>query len=320
VQIDEAIGQFLTGYFSTCCRSAKTQTAYKIDLAQFQQQFATTGSLQSIEPDALERWAKELRSQEYAPASIRRKFATLRVFFSYCVRKRILESSPLWRIRLDLEREVRLPRNLSAADAKRLLDQAWAGVRISGQPTTDSINGQFLAFRNLTIIELFFATGMRVGELVALSLPDWREDDVSFLVKGKGSRQRLAMLPDERSASVIKKYLANRSSLALSHDAFVVNARGNRLSTQGVARMLAQTAEKAGITTRVTPHMLRHTVGTLLLTHGADIRVVQEVLGHASITMTERYTHVSKEHLRKTLRACHPNHYLAITCNAANAA
>jgi integrase/recombinase XerD len=317
VQIDDAIGQFLKGYFSTCCRSAKTQTAYKIDLAQFQQQFATMGALQNIEPDALERWATELRSQEYAPASIRRKFATLRVFFSYWVRKRTLESSPLWRIRLDLERETRLPRNLSAADAKRLLDQAWMAVRTPGQPTTNSIDGEFLAFRNLAIIELFFATGMRVGELVALSLPDWREDDLSFIVKGKGSRQRLAMLPDERSSSVIKKYIANRSVLDLSHGALMVNARGNRLSTQGVARMLAKTAEKAGIATRVTPHMLRHTVGTLLLTHGADIRVVQEVLGHASITMTERYTHVSKEHLRSTLRICHPNHHIAITCNAA---
>ncbi|HZU28987.1 MAG TPA: tyrosine-type recombinase/integrase [Bryobacteraceae bacterium] len=171
---------------------------------------------------------------------------------------------------------------------------------------------RFLGFRNAAAIELLFATGIRVGELVMLDVNDWIDDDQAFLIKGKGSRQRLAVLPDGRSAACVRTYLQCRSAMQVGHRALLVNASGGRLSTQGVARALAELAEAAGIGTRVTPHMLRHTVATLLLRNGADIRVVQEVLGHASIAMTERYTHVSKEHLRSTLKAHHPNNHLAL--------
>jgi site-specific recombinase XerD len=100
--------------------------------------------------------------------------------------------------------------------------------------------------------------------------------------------------------------------MSLGHDGLLVNAAGQGISTQGIARVLTQAATAAGITTRVTPHIIRHTVATLLLRYGADIRVVQEVLGHASIATTQRYTHVSKEHLFATLRARHPNYHLDI--------
>jgi site-specific recombinase XerD len=311
----EAIPAFLEGYFSTCQRSRKTQAAYQIDLAQLQAYLGPAIEVSSVEAERLETWASELRLRGYAGISIRRKFATGRIFFAYWVRKGLIDRSPLWRIRLDLGRERMLPRNLSPADAKRLIEQTWRRISSAGAQAANSRNPLFLRFRDLAALEILFATGMRVGELVALRLKDWCEDESSFLVSGKGSRERLAMLPDDRSIRAVKMYLAHRERLNLHHDGFLVNAAGTRISTQGVARMIALNADAAGITMRVTPHMIRHTVATLLLRYGADIRVVQEVLGHASIATTQRYTHVSKDDLLSTLRSRHPNHHLSIDCS-----
>jgi site-specific recombinase XerD len=313
VQVAYAVDGFLTGYFSTCSRSEKTKAAYKGDMAQFRTQFGSDTLLSAINTERLERWAKELQGRGYATVTIRRKFATARVFFSYWVRKGLLESSPLWKMRLDLVHERLLPRALSPSDAKRLIEQSWCCVDSSGSSIGSPRDPRFLAIRNVAAVEILFATGMRVGELVSLMCEDWHEDDSAFVVMGKGSRQRLAILPDERSQKALSMYLRNRKALNLGHDALLVNASGRRISTQGIAKVIATAAKESEIKNRVTPHMIRHTLGTLLLRCGADLRVVQEVLGHASIATTQRYTHISKEHLLSTLRTRHPNYHLRIT-------
>ena len=312
--VRDAVAGFLTGYFSTCRRSDKTQAAYRIDLAQMEAHLSSI-AVEAVDIDQLEGWARELRAREYAVASVRRKFATAKVFFRYLVRRGAINRSPLWKIRLDLGRSARvLPRNLAASDAKRLIEQAWRPVGSIVPQVHSASDPRFLRLRDLAAIEILFATGMRVGELVTLSLRDWQEDEASFLVNGKGARQRLAVLPDNRSKRAVDIYLNVRSTLNLSHQALLVNAAGARISTQGVARLLAKSANSAGVQGHVTPHMIRHTVATLLLRHGADIRVVQEALGHASISTTQRYTHVSKEHLFSVLRLRHPSNYLDIQC------
>ena len=312
MHITEAVVAFVVGYFSTCRRSCKTEAAYRTDLAQFQDRFGALTSLESVQPEALEQWARELTTNGYAAVSVRRKFATIRVFFGYWVRRGILENSPLWKIRLDLAKEQQLPRNIPAGDAKRLLEQAWRKADLGTTNSTSPADPRFLSWRNLAAVEVLFATGMRVGELVALTLFDWNEEERYFLVKGKGARQRLALLTDHRSLSAVANYLRHRRQWSLNHESFLLNAAGGKLSAQGVARLLSKLAVEAEVTLHLTPHMVRHTVATLLLRNGADIRVVQEVLGHSSIAMTQRYTHVSKEHLRATLQLHHPNHHLMV--------
>jgi site-specific recombinase XerD len=312
VQFADAVNMFLDGYFSTCRRSGKTRAAYRIDLAQLQQHVRPETTLQSVDAESLERWAKVLQLGGYASVSIRRKFATARVFFLYWVRKGTLDKSPLWRIRLDLVRERLLPRSLAPSDAKRVIEEVWHRLPRVRVGTASAANPYFVRLRNTAALEILFATGIRVGELVSLSLVDWRPEEHAFVIQGKGSRQRLVFLPDERSRQAVQSYLQQRQALSADGDALLLNVAGDRLSTQGVARIIALTAKSAGLTIRVTPHMIRHTVATLLLRYGADIRIVQEVLGHASIATTQRYTHVAKDHLVATLQTRHPNHHLDI--------
>jgi integrase/recombinase XerD len=308
----EAVDRFLAGYFGTSKRSLKTQAAYTFDLKQFRDFAGRDTLLLSISPEVLEAWARHMQSRPYAIASVRRKFAAVKVFFSYWVRRGEISSSPMWRLRLSLGKEQALPRSLSPSDTQLLIEQAWRGNRTSVLVHEKPSNSQLLKTRNIAIVETLFATGIRVGEMVKLRVCDWQNDDSCFLIRGKGGKERLAFLPDDRSLRAVKTYMECRERFSISTSALFVNASGKAISEQGVALTLARIAEAAQITRRVTPHMIRHTVATLLLRYGADLRIVQEVLGHASIATTQRYVHVAKDHLIATLRIRHPNHHLKI--------
>jgi integrase/recombinase XerD len=309
VQLSKAIDQFLEGYFSTCQRSEKTIQAYTIDLRQFREFLGGRPSLQRIGPDDLETWAAELKEAAYASASIRRKFAALKVFFNYWVRRGVLDRSPVWKIRLDLAPEKVLTRVLSVEETKKLLRQAKKELGRFPRKGSRATDSTFLALRNLTIVELLFATGIRIGELTALSLFDFHQDERSFTINGKGSRQRLAILPDRQSTRTINEYIEHRRIIGTEHEYLFINSLERPLTSQGAANIISRLAISAGIVQRVTPHMLRHTVATLLLKNGVDIRIVQEFLGHSTISTTQRYTHVSKEHLASVLKAQHPSVY-----------
>jgi site-specific recombinase XerD len=168
-------------------------------------------------------------------------------------------------------------------------------------------SGNYRALRDLALIDLLFATGIRVGEASALDIRDFFVREAAFRVQGKGGRDRLAFIVDEETVRTQRTYLEARRSIKTESPALFINASGRRLSTQGITNVIARLRREARIKRHVTPHMLRHTVATLLLRNGVDIRVVQEFLGHASIATTQRYTHVTKEHMVRVLRKRHPS-------------
>jgi site-specific recombinase XerD len=317
MQLKQAIAEFLSGYFSTHERSKKTRAAYLSDLDQFAKYAGEDLAIESISGILIEGWAAHLRQDGYAPASMRRKMVVLKVFCSYWLRKGKLAESPFWRVHLSLGRIEQLPRALTEVEMNDLLAQAdrehcAADVPRKGAALAAARNSiasfrRYRALRNLALVDLLFATGMRVGEASTLNVQDFTTVESNFRIRGKGGRDRLAYLVDEQTVLIQRKHLAERAQLVTTSPALFLNSSGARLSTQGMANIIAKFRREAKIERHVTPHMLRHTVATLLLRHGMDIRVVQEFLGHASIATTQRYTHVVKEHLIGELRKHHPS-------------
>ena len=317
MQLDQAISEFLNGYFSTHNRSKKTEVAYRSDLEQLSAYAPKTCSLVSLNAELIENWAADLRTRAYAPASMRRKMVVLKVFCSYWVRKGVISESPFWRVKLSFGKVVQLPRALSESEMRDLLAQARLNHRAAEVPrkgealAKSTVPGSpsrlYRALRNLALVDLLFATGMRVGEVSSLNLRDFAVAESVFKVRGKGGRDRLAFVVDEQTVRIQRDHIDARGLLASQSPALFLNASGQRLSTQGIANIISRFRKDAGIERHVTPHMLRHTVATLLLHNGVDIRVVQEFLGHASIATTQLYTHVTKDHLIRVLRERHPS-------------
>lgn len=316
MQMKDAITEFVNGYFSTHERSRKTRTAYSSDLEQFCAYAGKEFELRSLNGTLIEVWAAHLRKEGYSPASMRRKMVVLKVFCSYWLRRGVLDESPFWRVQLSLGRIEQLPRALSETEIKGLMAQA-SRIQIGNVPrkgpvlahgqTSLSSSHYYRPIRNLALVDLLFATGMRVGEVSGLNVDDFLLTESVFRVKGKGGRGRLAYVVDDRTIAIQKQHMEARGQLSSESPALFLNAGGQRLSTQGIANIIAQFRRDAGIERHITPHMLRHTVATLLLRNGMDIRVVQEFLGHASIATTQRYTHVVKEHLIGELKKHHPS-------------
>jgi integrase/recombinase XerD len=317
MQLKEACAEFLKGYFSTHDRRNKTIAAYSSDLGQFQSFVSEGFELLSLSSSVIEHWAEHLRQEKYSPASIRRKIAALRIFCSYWVRKGVLSESPFWRVKLSFGRIEQLPRSLTKKEMRALLAQAWReysvveaeqnGTESSLTRSAQASSRSYRALRNLALIDLLFATGMRVGEVASLDVKDFLVEEGVFRVQGKGGRDRLALVVDKETVNIQREYLKARIRIKTENSALFLNSATGRLSTQGIANIITQLRRQAKIERHITPHMLRHTVATLLLRNGADIRVVQEFLGHTSIATTQRYTHVTKEHLLKVLRKHHPS-------------
>ena len=317
MQLNQASTEFIEGYFSTHQRRIKTKAAYCSDLAQFEKFVGGDLALVSIGGEVVEKWAAHLRQEGYSPASMRRKLVALRVFCSYWVRRGSMPESPFWRVKLSYGRIEQLPRTITEGEMRALLQQAgrkFSALKKSRNRTAatqaqvrQASSSYYRTLRNLALVDLLFATGMRVGEACALDVQDFRIEEGVFRIQGKGGRDRLAFVVDEETIRIQQSHVAARRQIETPAAALFVNASGNRLSTQGISNVITQLRQEAGIERHVTPHMLRHTVATLLLRNGVDIRVVQEFLGHTSIATTQRYTHITKEHLKGVLRNSHPS-------------
>ncbi len=281
-------------------RAANTLAAYRRDLAAYEAWLAETGvPLDQVTEPVVERYVAHLRSTGKAPSSTARALVAVRSLHRFLLEEGRAALDPTGEVGVPRV-PVGLPKALTEAEVAALL------AAVGG--------GSAKALRDRAILELLYSTGMRISELTGLSLGDLQLVDGTLRALGKGSKERL--VPVGRYArDALEAWLGpgGRPALAPARwtrrsdsDAVFLNTRGGRLSRQGAWAVVRSYGDRIGLGPRLTPHVLRHSCATHMLDHGADIRVVQELLGHASVATTQVYTKVTAERLRAVYDAAHP--------------
>jgi integrase/recombinase XerD len=275
--------------------SPRTHEAYSRDIQRFATFATVRGSATpaSIGARVLRDYIYHLKDLGLAPASIRRNISAVRTYFRFLLSEGHVVRDPSER--LESPRRWRtLPEVLSVAEVEQLL----------AAPTLDDP----LVFRDRALLELGYGSGLRVSEWITLSVRDVLFDEGLVRVFGKGSKERLVPM-GRRSVGAVAVYLRElrpRLEKGGGKGILLLNARGEPLTRMGAWKILRKYVERSGITRHVSPHTLRHSFATHLLEGGADLRAVQEMLGHADISTTQLYTHIDREYLRTVHRQYHP--------------
>jgi len=280
-------------------RAPATIEAYRRDLASWSETLAASGRrIESASLADVESHLAGLSASGASPATVARSASTLRGLYGFLLEEGDIEADPT-ALLATRSSSTRLPVVLSEAQVEALL---------ASPATSEPID-----VRDRAVLELLYGTGMRVSELVGLDLGDVDFTEELVLVTGKGDKQRLVPL-GRTAAAALRRWLADdaRGSLLATAphpgDARAIfwNQRGRRLSRQGVDVVVRRHARRAGLPRATSAHTLRHSCATHMLSHGADVRVIQELLGHASVATTQRYTKVTAAHLVDAYRAAHP--------------
>jgi integrase/recombinase XerD len=287
--------------------SKLTLAAYKLDLRQFQKRINGAHQVFDIDKVAIREYLGWLGAK-YKPRSIKRKLATLKSFFSFLEQEEYIEASPFRKLHIRLERAKSLPRTLSISSVTKLLQSAYAE---RDKFFTDSKKYK-IAVRDIAVLETLFSTGVRVSELCKLRSSDIDMRHQHLLVTGKGKRERIIPLCGEATLKALKEYKSSYSDFLKPESAFFLNRDKHPLSDQSVRQIIKKYQKRACIPENATPHMFRHTIATLLLENGVDIRNIQTLLGHSSLAVTEIYTHVSLSAQREVLSKRHPREDLKL--------
>lgn len=298
----QAIEQFLLHGESERNLSDRTLRAYESDLSQFREH-VQPAEVGSITEDDLENYVTVLGAGSYRETSIRRKVAALKVFFRYLEDAGVVDESPARKLRIKQPAESRVPNVLSVREIKALLAAPKRHILELDEQKEVSVgarNRHFCAVRDNAIIELLFSTGIRIGELVALDVADVALERKLIQVTGRGTRGREIELAADAVAEALRGYLDLRSGRTLENEALFVGRSGTRLTIYSIENIFKKYVRLAEIRRHITPHALRHTMASMMISGGADIREVQELLGHASILSTQVYTKLSIPRPKRT--------------------
>ncbi|HIY30712.1 MAG TPA: tyrosine-type recombinase/integrase [Candidatus Mediterraneibacter avicola] len=280
----------------------KTLKAYRIDLRQF------TSFMQDFQDpfskSSLEAYLMHLHSS-FRPRTTKRKIASVKAFFHYLSFEDILEQDPFLKIDLHFREPKVLPRIIPRHIIQAFLTELYGRLQ---QPLTAFQKKNLL--RDIAVTELLFATGSRISELCTLRTDQVDLDGHSLLFHGKGAKERILQIENPEVIMALTNYREAFSEEIDNCGWFFINRSGRRLSEQSVRHMLRKYASLASIPMHITPHMFRHSFATFLLEEEVDIRYIQKMLGHSSITTTEIYTHVAMNKQRDILKARHPRNSL----------
>ena len=226
-------------------------------------------------------------TQNYKDTTVSRKLITIKMFFRF-IEEETKWINPLDKYKIKIKKEKRLPKTIPVKDVSKLLDYMYENLN---QANTSF--AYFQAIRDLCIIDFLLSTGMRIAEVSNLKLEDIITSERVLLVHGKGKKQRLLYISSLETWNNLKAWLSIRKKLKVNHEYLFVNKYHDTLSIYGIENIFTKYRDKSGISHSATPHYLRHTFATNLLANGADLRSVQELLGHSSISTTEIYTEVN---------------------------
>lgn len=279
--------------------SEKTIRAYKIDLEQFLQ-ILNNVEIIKLSVTELETFIEFLH-ENFKPKTAKRKIASLKAFFHYLEYRDIIESNPFNKIRIKFKEPVLLPKTIPLYIIEKLLSTVYKTHLYSH---TDYRKKRTLL--DIVVLETLFSTGMRISELCNLKKSDIDMREMKIRIYGKGAKERIIQIGNNEVVNLLKRYENNYNSEIRESGYFFVNSNATPLSTQAVRRMIKKYCNIADIDLRITPHMFRHTFATGLLEADVDIRYIQEMLGHSSITVTEIYTHVALSKQKDILTSKHP--------------
>lgn len=280
--------------------SDKTIISYKIDLKQFQ--------LIAKELNRQVIWEYiECLNKQYKPKTVKRKIATLKAFTHYLLIQDVIEYSPFDKVEVVIKEPFLLPKTIPMDVINKLFLHLYSQIELA-----ETEYQKKCTIRNAAVLELLFATGARIAEICTL-----KKDDVDLIggkIKfyGKGSKERIIPIENKCVIGILIRYNKHFKNEIADCGYFFVNKLKNRLTEQSVREMIQVCCEKCGISMHITPHMFRHSFATYLLEEDVDIRYIQQMLGHSSITTTQIYTHVTSSKQKEILKTKHPRNKLHI--------
>jgi integrase/recombinase XerC len=275
--------------------SPHTISSYNIDLAQLARYMeGRKVKLADVDHVFLRSFLVELHKKKKSKASIARKLAAIRSFFQFCLMRGWMEGNPAKSVATP-KQERHVPSFLSESEMSKFLDM----------PRTDNL----LGLRDQAILELLYASGIRVSELVGINMEDISPDEKLIRIRGKGKKERLVPFGGKAGES-LSFYLKPRSLLLMERGgderALFLNRSGGRLTSRSVERIVAKYIRFTAVRRKISPHSIRHSFASHLLSRGADLRVIQELLGHESLSTTQKYTHLDLKQLLEVYRKSHP--------------
>mgnify|MGYP002512975905 CR=1 FL=1 len=302
------LNNYITGYIEYCeyrkRLDTKTLKAYKIDLKQYADYCSDLS--ECFCKDVVDNFITSLH-KNHKPKTVKRKIASLKAFFHYLEYKEILEENPFAKLDIRFREAKLLPKTIPFHSIQAFLSTLYAQKK-----QAESEYQQRCSIRDIAVIELLFATGMRISELCSLKPSDIDLESNNILIYGKGAKERIIQIGNPEVIVALKLYKETFLKEIDSCGYFFVNRLQHKLSDQSVRLMINHYAHLAGISQHITPHMFRHSFATLLLEQDVDIRYIQRMLGHSSISTTEIYTHVSNSKQKDILVHKHPRNKMDI--------
>ncbi|MGY3778134.1 tyrosine recombinase XerC [Isobaculum melis] len=293
----EAIQIFLTYLMTERNYSELTKKAYEEDIASFSNflEASGDGNLENVTTQDVRVYLAYLQEEAYSRNSVSRKISSLRAFYQFLLKNQLVNENPFSYIQLK-KKALKLPHFFYEKELEVFFEAA------QGDSMLDK--------RNIALIEVLYATGIRVSECTSLKMQDIDQELGVLLIHGKGNKERYVPF-GQFAAAAIENYCRESRGILMEkhhkeHPYLFVNHYGDPITTNGIRYVLNQIIKKSSLTSHIHPHMLRHTFATHLLNNGADMRTVQELLGHASLSSTQIYAHVTKENLQKNYRLFHP--------------